>query len=154
MTVSLAQGPTWAARLGVPACGSGRDRAFTRPPDRTRRADFPHRAPTLGNSGREPFGRPRVKDRGHRKGEALGEAMELFRVPPAALAPPHERPMPDALHREVKALQRVGVRWDGVVVVVPGDDPSQPGMLSHYALVSPLPALHLDARKLRPHLLP
>ncbi len=37
-----------------------------RPPDRTRRADFPHRAPTFGLRNNKALLRPRVDDSGLR----------------------------------------------------------------------------------------
>ena len=67
----------------------------------------------------------------------------------AARAPSLERPVPDALHRVVESLQRVGVCGHRIVVVATDYDSSQPGMLVHYTFVSPIPALHFDARERR-----
>ena len=59
-----------------------------RPPDRTRRADFPHRAPTFGLRAIEALLGPGVHDTRHRKWVAKFEALGLLHRPSGTLASP------------------------------------------------------------------
>ena len=60
----------------------------SRPPDRSRRADFPHRAPTFGLRASKALIRPGVRDTRTRERKAGFESFGLFHRPPSTLAAP------------------------------------------------------------------
>ncbi len=77
-----------------------------RPPDRARRADFPHRAPTFGLRASEAHARPRVHDAWDGKRISGFEASGFVGRPASALASPLKLAMPFAFDVPAKRPQR------------------------------------------------
>ena len=128
-------------------------RLSPRPPDRTRRADFPHRAPTLGLTLKEPHVGPGMDDAGSREREAFEEAGPLSLSPPSSLTPPLERAVPDPGHFPMEGPQSTVVAGHTVVIDMTDHDAAQPGMLIRYGQVPSPTAGFLDAGEARPQLL-
>jgi hypothetical protein len=87
--LTIAVGTALRRRLGPPPAVPVGTAPSGRPPDRTRRADFPHRAPTFGlRRSIEALRRPGVNDVRYRKWIPGFEALDLLDVPSRALAAP------------------------------------------------------------------
>ena len=106
-----------------------------RPPDRSRRADFPHRAPTLGLRASVRQRRPGMMESRQRKREVLLELRELLPSPRCALAPPLKLAVPGRAHAFPELMQRSEVRGHPVVAVVPLQHACEPGALHSHRLM-------------------
>ena len=124
-----------------------------RPPDRTRRADFPHRAPTFGLRQSETLLRPGVNDAGLEKRVATLEAFRLRHVPVCALAPPMKLAVPGAAQVRAECDHRSLVAGHSIVLEVPAQDAREPRVLRGRRIVPASSQLLAERGELRYSLL-